>query len=161
MELIEFKGQYYPKFQGTGFAARFAFPYAKEVCKGFGYDIGCNRLEWSFPESMPIDILLDNAYNATKLPLNADYIFSSHCLEHLENWVDVLDYWYTKLNEGGILFLYLPDFAQHYWRPWNNRKHKNIFTPDIIEEYMIDKGYKKIFKSGVDLNNSFMIYGQK
>lgn len=161
MELIEFNGEIYPAFQASGFAARFAFPYAKEVCKGTGYDIGCNRLEWAFPNAMPIDVSFNNGYSATNLPLNADYIFSSHCLEHLDNWVDVLDYWYEKLNIGGVLFLYLPSFDQHYWRPWNNRKHKNIFTPEIIEEYMKDKGYKNIFKSGVDLNNSFMIYGNK
>ena len=72
-----------------------------------------------------------------------------------------MDYWYSKLNQGGVLFLYLPDYSQEYWRPWNNRKHVNIFTPVIIEDYMKDKGYKNIFKSGVDLNNAFMIMGEK
>jgi len=92
---------------------------------------------------------------------NLDYIVSSHCLEHLENWVDVLDYWYSKLKIGGILFLYLPDYSQLYWRPWNNRKHKTIFSSNIIYDYMISKRYKNIFKSGIDLNNSFMIFGEK
>ena len=90
-----------------------------------------------------------------------DYIFSSHCLEHLHDWVNVLDYWTSKLKSGGTLFLYLPDYSQKYWRPWNNRKHLNIFTPEIIFDYMDDNGYKNIFKSGVDLNNAFMVTGEK
>jgi hypothetical protein len=55
----------------------------------------------------------------------------------------------------------LPDYSQTYWRPWNNRKHVNIFTPQIIEDYLLDTGYTNVFKSGVDLNNAFMIMGQK
>jgi hypothetical protein len=30
---------------------------------------------------------------------------------------------YDALNENGTLFLYLPDYSQEYWRPWNNKKH--------------------------------------
>jgi SAM-dependent methyltransferase len=160
MEVIEFNGKVYPKFQSEGFASKFAFPYAKQVCKGVGYDIGCGKAEWALPKSIAIDPKLDTG-DAMNLPIeNVDYIFSSHCLEHLDNWVDVLDYWTSVILPGGVLFLYLPDFSQEYWRPWNNRKHKNIFTPEIIEAYMKDK-YTNIFKSGVDLNNSFMIYGER
>ena len=55
----------------------------------------------------------------------------------------------------------ITDYSQVYWRPWNNRKHLNIFTADIIADYMEDRGYINIFKSGVDLNNAFMIMGEK
>jgi predicted SAM-dependent methyltransferase len=162
IETIIYKNNIYPKFQSVGNASQFAIPFAKHVCNGIGYDIGCMKEEWSFPGSIPIDISFENGFNALKLPeKNVDYIFSSHCLEHIQNWVDVMDYWFETLKTGGVLFLYLPDFSQVYWRPWNNRKHLNIFSPQIIEEYMIDKGYKNIFKSSVDLNNSFMIFGEK
>jgi SAM-dependent methyltransferase len=162
IETITYKENIYPKFQSIGNASQFALPFAKHVCKGIGYDIGCMKEEWSFPDSIPIDISFKNGFHALNLPeKNIDYIFSSHCLEHIQNWVDVMDYWFDTLKTGGILFLYLPDFSQVYWRPWNNRKHLNIFSPQIIEEYMIDKGYKNIFKSGTDLNNSFMIFGEK
>ena len=57
--------------------------------------------------------------------------------------------------------MYLSDYSQTYWRPWNNRKHLNIFTQEIIFDYMNDNGYKNIFKSGVDLNNAFMVTGEK
>lgn len=162
IELIEFKNNKYPKFQSEGNAAKFAIPYALNVCKGFGYDIGCNRVEWSLPGSIPIDLSFNDGFNASNLPKkNVDYIFSSHCLEHIPNWVEVMDYWYDVLNVEGTLFLYLPDYSQEYWRPWNNKKHVNMFSPEIIKNYMEDKGYKNIFISGVDLNNSFMCMGEK
>jgi hypothetical protein len=158
---INYKGATYPEFQTQGNAAQFAIPFAKHVCKGNGVDVGCNREEWKFPGANAVDPAI-NDYDALNFPYdNLDYIFSSHCLEHLLNWVDVLDYWTSKLNSGGTLFLYLPDYSQTYWRPWNNRKHVNIFTPDIIADYMQDSGYDNIFKSGVDLNNAFMIMGEK
>jgi len=72
-----------------------------------------------------------------------------------------MDYWYSRLVDGGVLFLYLPDYSQKYWRPWNNRKHKHAFMPEIIKDYMTDKGYNNIFVSGIDLNNAFMITGEK
>lgn len=190
LELIEFNNILYPKFQSIGNAMQFAQPFAKQVCKGVGVDVGCNRLEWMFAgnlyksnpiefsefetwyskahnlsttEAYPIDPII-NGFTALNFPENCDnldFIISSHCLEHLDNWVDVLDYWYDKLKQGGVLFLYLPDYSQQYWKPWNNRKHKNIFTPQIIEDWMNHKKFKHIFKSGVDLNNSFMIFGEK
>ena len=162
MDLIEFNNKKYPLFQAKGFASKFAFPYALEVCKGKGYDIGCMKKEWSLPGSTPIDLDFDDDFHATNLPhSDIDYIFSSHSLEHIDNWVEVMEYWYNTLKTGGILFLYLPHYSQDYWRPWNNKKHRNIFSPTIIEDIMEHLGYKNIFISERDLNNSFMAMGEK
>lgn len=162
IETIEYKNKKYPRFQSLGMASQFAIPYAKHVCLGEGYDIGCMKVEWSLPGSIPIDLDFEDDYHATNLPKKGvDYIFSSHCLEHIDGWVDVMDYWYETLKSGGTLFLYLPDYSQEYWKPWNNRKHRHIFTPEIIKDYMIDKGYKNVFVSGIDLNNAFMAIGEK
>ncbi len=162
IEVLDFNGKKYPAFQETGNAAQFVLPYAKYICRGFGYDIGCAKKEWAFPDSIPIDILFDDDYDAFNLPdKKADYIFSSHCLEHLDNWVEALDYWIGKLNMGGNLFLYLPDYSQEYWRPWNNRKHKNIFSPQILNDFLIDRNLENVFISGVDLNNSFTVIANK
>ncbi len=164
IETIEFKGNIYPKFQSEGNAARFAIPFAQAVCKGRGYDIGCNRIEWCLPMSIPIDPDINKDFHALKLPDGkVDYIFSSHCLEHIPNWVDVLDYWFGVIKESGTLFLYLPDFSQVYWRAWHNRKHCNILTPEILKAYFEDQPDKwiNVFVSGVDLNNSFMVMAQK
>ena len=161
MKTITHDGNKYPEFQSVGNASQFAIPFAKHVCTGTGVDIGCNREEWKFPGAYAVDPSI-NDYDALNFPYdNLDYVFSSHCLEHISNWVDVLEYWTSKLKSGGTLFLYLPDYSQTYWRPWHNRKHVNIFTPDILADYMIARGYTNIFKSGVDLNNAFMVMGEK
>lgn len=163
IKIINFQDEVYPAFQSQGNAAKFAIPFAREVCKGTGYDIGCNRLEWKFDKSVPIDPLIDLAYDAYNLPFfGADYIFSSHCLEHLRDWVEALDYWAQHIIKGGVLFLYLPDFSQKYWRPWFNRKHKHVLTPNIINTYLQDsKQYCNIFISQIDLNNSFMVIAER
>lgn len=165
--VIEYDGETYPKFQTEGFAAQFAFPFAIQVCKGTGVDVGCGHFKWALPSSDErvvhcIDPKL-NIGDATHFGAlyDLDFIFSSHCLEHIPYWVDVLNYWTEKLRTGGVLFLYLPDYSQKYWRPWNNRKHVNIFTPQIIKDYLTHAGYENIFVSGIDLYNSFMVMAQK
>ena len=162
IETIQHNNKDYPAFQSEGNAAKFAIPFALQVCKGVGYDIGCNRKEWCFPEAFPIDTTFNTAYDAYSLPeMNVDYIFSSHCLEHLPDWVKAIDYWASKIRKGGTLFLYLPHYSQTYWRPWHNRKHVHCFTPEILRDYLIDRGWNKVFTSGVDLNNSFMVIAEK
>lgn len=173
IKTIQHNGNVYPEFQSKGNAAKFAIPFALEVCKGIGYDIGYSNPEWKLPGAIGVDLrkifikgceLKDESVSALSLPSNIEpvsYIFSSHCLEHLNNWVDVLDYWISNLKDDGVLFLYLPDLSQSYWRPWHNRKHVNSFTPEIIKAYFFDKGMHNIFVSGIDLNNSFMAMATK
>ena len=165
IETITYKENTYPKFQSEGFAAKFAFPFAEQVCKGnCGYDIGYCKEEWKFPNAIGIDLAKNDGYHAMNLPeMKVDWIFSSHMLEHIQgSWIETLDYWTSKIKRGGTLFLYLPDYSQRYWRPWENRKHWHIFMPQIIEDYMRESGYIKIFRSqGADPNNSFIIFGEK
>jgi SAM-dependent methyltransferase len=162
MNTLVYKNKLYPHFQAEGNASQFSIPFAKHFCNGEGYDIGCNRTEWAYPGAQPIDLLFDDPWDAYNLPeKEVDYIYSSHCLEHLPDWVEALDYWNSKLKVGGVLFLYLPHYNQEYWRPWNNRKHIHMFVPDIIRDYMIDRNYTNIFFSDRDLNDSFIIVGEK
>lgn len=162
MEIIQFNGKVYPKFQSEGNAARWIMPYAKHFCKGKGVDIGCNRKEWKFDDALSVDPEIMPGYTAMDFPANDwDYIFSSHCLEHVkENWYNVLDYWLSKLKVGGILFLYLPHKSQEYWLPKNNRKHIHSFDGSEIAEYLRSLGHQ-VFLSGVDLNNAFVLVCEK
>lgn len=161
IKTLAFEDGIYPAFQAEGNAAQFAIPYAKHVCKGSGVDIGCGKLEWCFPGAIPIDPAITEYCALTYPYLDLNYVFSSHCLEHIPKWFDALTYWHRSLKIGGVLFLYLPDYSQTYWRPWNNTKHVNIFTPQIIEDVMKKLQFRNVFISGVDLNNSFMAMGEK
>ena len=115
IETIEYNNKIYPRFQSNGFAAQYVHPFAKQVCSGIGFDIGCNRKDWCFPGAVPIDLEFDDEWHALNLPYNVNYIFSSHCLEHIEeDWVQVLNYWTDHLNPFGVLFLYLPHYDQEY-----------------------------------------------
>lgn len=163
IKTVTYKNHIYPSFQSEGNAAQFAIPFAKHVCHGKGVDVGCNRTEWAYPGAILVDPII-NKFDALNFPEEAielDYIFSSHCLEHLNDWVSVLDYWVSRLKSGGTLFLYLPDYSQVYWRPWNNRKHVNIFSSTILRDYLEDREFINIFNSDIDLNNAFMIMGDK
>ena len=84
MEFVNFKGIHYPIFQTKGNASQFSIPFALHFCKGTGYDIGFCKEEWKFPGAIGIDIGLDNGFHADNLPEEeVDYIYSSHCLEHV------------------------------------------------------------------------------
>ena len=162
IETIEFNGVQYPSFQADGNAAQFAIPFAKHFCKGRGVDVGCSKPEWAFPGAEYVDPEI-NGHTATDFPqTDLDYVFSSHCLEHVDDWVAALDYWAEKLVPGGVIFLYLPHYSQEYWRPWNNRKHKNILNTDMILEWANNRDFARAFAPpGYDLNNSFYVVLEK
>ena len=162
MNILNYNKKTYPHFQAEGNASQFAIAYAKHFCKGYGVDIGCNRQEWCFPGAIGIDLNFKDGNTAYSFEYkDLDYVYSSHCLEHLPDWVTALDYWTESLKKGGVLFLYLPHYDQEYWRPWNNRKHIHMFSAKIIKDYMEHRGYINIFYSDRDLNDSFMIVGEK
>lgn len=169
IETIECKGQVVPKFQSEGFAARFIFGFAQEVLSGKGLDVGCMHKEWAFPGAQPIDITFNEKdeegklIEASNLPKGEyDYIFSSNTLEHCkENWTDVLDHWCERLTPNGNIFLYLPSYESRYWRPWANKKHIHILTPQILKDYLEDRGWRNIFTSGHDLNYCFSVMATK
>jgi predicted SAM-dependent methyltransferase len=163
IEIFEYKGRNYPELTRTGNAARFVIPFAKEFCKGTGYDIGYGEEDWKLPGAIGIDIKHgEDGLHADNLPAGkVDYIFSSHLLEHLPNWTFTLEYWINHLKPGGVLFLYLPDYDHVYWRPWNNRKHIHVLTPRILNDFLTDQGIKKILGSGSDMNFSFSIVAER
>jgi len=162
MEVINFNGVDYPLFQAKGNASQFAIPFAKHFCKGRGVDVGFCNEDWKLPKAIGADIGdQTNNYHAHLLPSELDYIYSSHCLEHLENWVSTIEYWATRLKAGGILFLYLPHKDQEYWMPWNNRKHFHVLTAEAVSGCMKKFGFTKIHTSERDLNHSFMVVGEK
>lgn len=158
MRHIEYNNKLYPTLQTEGNASQFAIPFAKHYCNGVGVDIGFCKDEWKFPGATGVDVDdTSNDYHAFQIPNNLDYIYSSHCLEHLDDWVAALEYWKSRLNKNGVLFLYLPHPEQEYWKPWNNRKHKHILYPDDVKKCLVSFGFEFAFTSIRDLNHSYMV----
>jgi len=154
-----YKGNLYPEYLKHGNANIFIESFARHFCKGKGLDIG-GLFEWTFPGAKPINILNDDEFDAYRLPEEKyDYIFSSHTLEHLCDYVKALKYWKEHLKEGGVLFLYLPHPEMEYWLPQNDRKHLHIFYPEDIHKLLEDLDFKYILHSGRDLYWSFVVVG--
>lgn len=159
---IEYQGSIYPEFQAKGNASQFALPFAKHFCQGFGVDIGFCQDDWKYPDAIGADINdTSNDYHANNLPANLDYIYSSHCLEHLDDWVASLEYWVSSLKDSGVLFLYLPHPDQEYWKPWNNRKHKHLLYPKDVEDCLRSFGVSSVMRSERDLNHSYIVVARK
>lgn len=163
LNFIEHNGIKYPSHEAIGGASRWIMELAKQYCYGFGLDIGYGKEEWKMPGSEGVDFCVDgdNQHAMNLLDDENDFIFSSHCLEHIkENWYNVLDYWLTKIRTGGIIFLYLPHKSQTYWHPSSNRKHVHSFDGSEIGEYLASLGHK-VFVGGCDGNHSFVVICEK
>lgn len=62
---------------------------------------------------------------------SVDFVFSSHCLEHLRDPVEGLRNWFRITRPGGHLVITVPDedlYEQGVWPSTHNRDHKSAFT---------------------------------
>src|SRR5690606_29260652 len=88
-----------------------------------------------------------------------DYVFSSHCLEHLVNPIAALEHWKSKLKPGGVLFLYLPHPDMRYWLPQNCRKHLHTWKPEEMAQILRDLGFANVIHSERDIAWGFTVIG--
>jgi hypothetical protein len=169
MDIINFMGKDYPEFLTKGNHAQYILPIAKQILanKNLGVDVGCKKPEWAFPGAILADIeLKENPWHALNLPRIGylEYIFSSHCLEHIVEWEQTLQYWHDSLCIGGIIFIYLPHMDGEYWdkRFMTTKRHVNNFKSEQLEYYFKYKlSMKNVFASGRDSAYSFCVYGEK
>lgn len=154
--VFEYRGQLYPEFIKHGNACQFVTPIALQFCRGEGLDIGAGR--WPLPGARPIE--LKDGGDAMDLPLGPfDFVFSSHCLEHLTNPVAALEHWKSRLKPGGVLFLYLPHPAMTYWLPQFCRKHLHAWRPEDMAQIVRDLGFVDVIHSERDLACGFSVVG--
>ncbi|HYE41464.1 MAG TPA: methyltransferase domain-containing protein, partial [Ramlibacter sp.] len=69
---------------------------------------------------------------------SVDAIFSSHLLEHIDDWQAALASWWACIKPGGHLVLYLPhrDLYPNIGQPGANPDHKHDFVPGDIHSAM-------------------------
>lgn len=114
-----------------------------------GFDIGCGpRKVWPhligidsgkdtqlFGIQMKPDLMVPNAARMTMFADGCvDTVFSSHTLEHIEDYRAALKEWWRLLSVGGHLILYLPhrDLYPRIGEPGSNPDHKHDFAPEDI-----------------------------
>lgn len=152
--IFEYEGALYPEYLRHGNAAQFILPVAQHFCRGRGVDVGCGK--WPFPGAIGVDLALGG--DAMDLPAGEfDFVFSSHCLEHLINPVLALEHWKSRLRPGGVLFLYLPHPDMRYWLPQRCRKHLHSWRPEDMAQLLRDLGFRDVLASERDLAWSFSV----
>jgi SAM-dependent methyltransferase len=157
--VFEYLGEKYPEYLKHGNACRFIALTALQFCKGRGVDVGAGK--WPLPGAIPIDQKTPN-YTPTYLPPGPlDYVFSSHCLEHLVNPVQALEHWHSRLRSGGCVFLYLPSTQMRYWNTTRNRKHLHEWEPQQMARMLTDLGFVDVLYGERDLAWSFACVGWK
>lgn len=60
-----------------------------------------------------------------------DFVYSSHCLEHLNDPVEGLNNWLRVVKPGGHIIFAVPDedmYEQGVWPSTHNRGHRSTFT---------------------------------
>ncbi len=130
-------------------------------CKGWGIDVGGGNCP--YPNAYrTVELTKDeDAYRIKESSNSLDFVFSSHCLEHLEEPSRALFEWKRVLKENGILFLYLPHKDYLPWRPANNRYHKHSFEERDVITLLIEQGFQIQEVALKNSNFSFTIVARK
>ena len=159
-------GEFYPDYITVGGNSLAIQRIALNFCRGKGIDVGANY--WPLPGSVPIDTERGPGIEHTIdeiPPKSQDYVFSSHCLEHIERWGDALDLWASKIKRGGHLFLYLPHPSCKLWHksnPLMSDTHKWVPDPKTILKALRSRGFQIVAKDeGPDSFYSFYVCGKK
>ncbi len=105
--------------------------YEYTLITGYGIDIGCGddpilatvkRFDMEDGDANRIGNYINGEF---------DFVFSSHCLEHLFNPKESLKEWWNLVRPGGHLIFIVPDedlYEQGYWPSLFNSDHKWTFT---------------------------------
>lgn len=156
--IYEYRGALYPDYLKRGNACQFIAPVAKHFCQGEGLDVGASI--WPLSGAIPIELRAGgDAMNLPEGPF--DYVFSSHCLEHLPDPISALEHWRSRIKPGGTLFLYLPHPDMEYWRPQHCRKHLHQWWPQDMARIVTDLGFVNVLHSERDMAWSFAVAGQR
>lgn len=113
---------------------------------GNGLDVGyagyLTGVESILPTAIGIDLNYPG-YNGVTLPFaneSQDYIYSSHCLEHIDDWKTAIREWFRVVKTNGYIVTVVPHkflYEKKLALPsrWNG-DHKRFYTPsDLLNEF--------------------------
>jgi SAM-dependent methyltransferase len=158
----EFENRFYPDYLFVGGASFAIQRTAVRYCTGTGLDIGAGL--WPLPGAVAVDLERGPGRGRTLEEFSAcsqDFVFSSHCLEHIDAWQQALQTWIEKLKPGGRLFLYLPHDTCAIWRPGSpfvGDGHKWAPTAEVIRAELTRLGGQVLASDdGPDAMQSFFV----
>ena len=137
--------------------------FLAEYLKGKILDIGCGK-DPILPHADPFDKAQGNANNILDYIEKESYdtVYSSHCLEHVQDPVKCLNDWWSLVKPNGYLIIFVPDedlYEQGLWPSVFNRDHKSTFrlqkketwSPKSFDIYELHKSLPncKIIKAEV------------
>jgi len=103
----------------------------KEATRGRGIDIGCGP-DPVTPEARPFDLGHGDANVISQhVKEQFDFVYSSHCLEHMRDPRSAILEWWKLVKPGGYFFVVVPDedlYEQGVFPSRFNPDHKATFT---------------------------------
>lgn len=113
-----------------------------QYMSGQGLDIGFQGYTDGAQPILDTAIGVDTnypGYNGSNLPFQSesqDYVYSSHCLEHIEHDYHTISEWFRVLKPGGHLVIVVPHMYLYEKKAvlpsrWN-ADHKRFYTPGSL-----------------------------
>ncbi len=103
----------------------------EKVFKGKGIDIGCGN-DPILDNVERFDIEDGDANQIGKyVKKQFDFVFSSHCLEHMKNPYHTIQQWWSLVKDNGYLYLIVPDedlYEHGHFPSKYNTDHKWTFS---------------------------------
>jgi len=110
----------------------------QKVFQGKGIDIGCGP-DPVTPDARRFDLEDGDANRITDyIQDQFDFVFSSHCLEHMHDPQIALQGWWELVRPGGFLFFIVPDedlYEQGVFPSRFNHDHKATFTISKVRSW--------------------------
>jgi len=161
-----YQGKFYPDYLMMGGASHAVSKTALKYCRGSGIDVGAGY--WPLDGAIPVDLEHGPGAGRTLSEFqdgSLDYVFSSHCLEHIEGWQSELRKWVGKLKHGGGVFLYLPHPDCTIWHPGSpfvGNGHKWIPSPTVVADALRGVGCEvEAREDGPDAMRSFWVWARR
>jgi SAM-dependent methyltransferase len=105
--------------------------YHHGILSGNGIDIGCGK-DPVTPNARIFDLEQGDANHITRyVSEQFDFVYSSHCLEHMRDAKAAIREWWRLVRPGGHLFIIVPDedlYEQGIFPSRFNPDHKWTFT---------------------------------
>lgn len=121
-----------------GYSRRLTAGYFDHYLRGHGIDIGCGADILKVPDGdvVPYDKVFQSRDHEARTMQgipdnNCDFVYSSNCLEHIDNPVKAIRSWIRIVKPKGIIFFTVPDetlYEHNKWPSTFNKAHLWSFT---------------------------------